>query len=96
MSNITKGAKPDDCSCDPGRRQFLENPIKNRVSACRKRLRSHRGRRHDPVSPGVQTAMMAQFPADSLEVRQLVSLKLSPVLADDEPAESVTQEVGIT
>jgi hypothetical protein len=76
-------------------RQFLENPIKNRVSACRKRLRSHRGRRHDPQSSGEQTARMAQFPADSLKVRQLVILEMSPVV-DDEPAESVTQEVGIT
>lgn len=74
-------------------RQFLENPIKNRVTACRKRLRSHRGRRYDPVSPSEQSSTMAQFPADSLQVRQLVSLETSP-LSENERA--VEQEVGIT
>jgi hypothetical protein len=95
MSNIkTEGANPMIARATQSR-QFLENPIKNRVTACRKRLRNHRGRRHDPVSPSEQSLTMAQFPADSLQVRQLVSLELSPVF-DTEPAESVEQEVGIT
>ena len=79
--------------------QILENPIKNRVTACRKRLRNHRSvgrtRRHEIVSIPEQCETMAQFPADSLQVRQLVSFELSPAF-DDKTAESVVQEVGIT
>ncbi len=80
-------------------RQILENPRKNRVSACRKRLRNHRSVHHrhrdESVLVAQQEATMAQFPADSLQVRQLVSLELSSTF-DDKPAELVEQEVGIT
>jgi len=80
-------------------RQILENPRKNRVTACRKRLRGnrsvHRLSRQEPALPDEQTPTMAQFPADSLEVRQLLTLELSPAF-DDKPEESVVQEVGIT
>ena len=79
-------------------RQILENPRKNRVTACRKRVRGnrseHRLRRREPVLPHEQTSTMAQFPADSVQVRQLVTLELSPAF-DDKPEESVVQEVGI-
>jgi hypothetical protein len=74
-------------------RQFLENPTKNRVTACRKRLRSRRGRRHDLELPVEQSSTMGQFPADSLQVRQLVSLEMSPL---SEHERVVEQEVGIT
>ena len=80
-------------------RQILENPRKNRVTACRKRLRGnrsvHRLRRGEPVLRDEQTSTLAQFPADSLQVRQLVTLELSQAV-DDRPEESVVQEVGIT
>jgi len=79
--------------------QILENSRKNRVTACRKRLRGnrsvHRLRRQEPALPAEQTPTMAQFPADSLEVRQLLTLELSRAF-DDKPEESVAQEVGIT
>lgn len=82
-------------------RQILENPTKNRVTACRKRLRDNRGGhsvgRRNLVSASEQTSPMAQFPADSLEVRQSVTLELLPTFDDkQDPAESVVQEVGIT
>jgi hypothetical protein len=80
-------------------RQILENPRKNRVTACRKRLRGnrsvHRLRRREPALTAEQSSTMAQFPADSLQVRQLVTLELSSAF-DDKPEESVVQEVGIT
>ena len=80
-------------------RQILENPRKNRVTACRKRVRGnrsvHRSRRQDPELPDEQTSTMAQFPADSVEVRQLVALELS-LTFDDKTEESVVHEVGIT
>lgn len=80
-------------------RQILENSRKNRVTACRKRLRGnrnvHRLRRREPALPGEPTSTMAQFPADSPQVRQLVTLELSRAF-DDKPEESVVQEVGIT
>jgi hypothetical protein len=80
-------------------RQILENPTKNRVTACRKRLRGnrsvHRLRRRESALPDVQTSPVAQFPADSVQVRQLVALELSQVF-DDRSEESVVQEVGIT
>lgn len=79
-------------------RQILENPRKNRVTACRKRLRGnrnvHRLRRREPQLPDEQTSTMAQFPADSLQVRQLVTLELSPAF-EARTEESVVQEVGI-
>ena len=79
--------------------QILENPTKNRVTACRKRVRDHRSghrlSRPQATSHSEQTSTMAQFPADSSEVRQLATLELSSSF-DDEPAESVVQEVGIT
>ena len=80
-------------------RQILENPRKNRVTACRKRLRGnrsvHRSRRREPQLPDEQSPTMAQFPADSLQVRQLVTLEMSPTF-DDKTEESMVQEVGIT
>ena len=80
-------------------RQILENPRKNRVTACRKRLRGnrnvHRLRRREPVVPDEQTPAMAQFPADSLQVRQLIVLELSQTFGD-KTEESMGQEVGIT
>lgn len=80
-------------------RQILENPTKNRVTACRKRLRGnrsvHRLRRRESALPDVQTSPVAQFPADSVQVRQLLALELSQVF-DDRSEESVVQEVGIT
>ena len=80
-------------------RQILENPRKNRVSACRKRLRGnrsvHRLRRRESALPEEQPSTMAQFPADSPKVRQLITLELSQAF-DNRPEESVVQEVGIT
>ena len=78
-------------------RQILENPTKSRVTACRKRPRGNRGvsrLRRQSALPDEQTSPMAQFPADSPQVRQLVTLELSPAL-DDKPEESVVQEVRI-
>ena len=79
--------------------QILENPRKNRVTACRKRLRGNRSVNRllprAPALPVEQTPTMAQFPADSLQVRQLVTLELSPAF-DDKTEEWVLQEVGIT
>ena len=78
-------------------RQILENPRKDRVTACRKRVRGnrtvHRLRRREPALPAEQTSTLDQFPADSLEVRQLVSLSQA---FDDKREESAVQEVGIT
>ncbi len=78
-------------------RQIIENPRKNRVTACRKRLRGnrsmHRLRRREPALPDQQTSTLAQFPADSLQVRQLVALELSRAF-DDKPEESVVQRSG--
>lgn len=79
-------------------RQILENPTKNRVTACRKRLRGNRSvhrLRPRKIAFEEQTSTMAQFPADSVQVRQLVVLELSRA-CDDMPEESVVQEVGIT
>jgi hypothetical protein len=80
-------------------REILENPTRNRVSACRKRLRGnrsvHRLGRREPAPPDEQTSPMAQFPADSVQVRQLVTLESSRPF-DDKLEESVVQEVGIT
>ena len=77
-------------------RQILENPTKNRVTACRKRLRGnrsvHRLRRREPALSAEQTSPVAQFPADSVQVRQLVTLELSHAF-DDRQEESVVQEV---
>ena len=79
--------------------QILENPTKNRVTACRKRLRGnrsvHRLRRRESALPEAQTSPVAQFPADSLQVRQLVTVELSQAF-DDKSEELVVQEVGIT
>lgn len=87
----TKGANPMIARATQNR-QILENPTKNRVSACRKRLRGnrsvHRLRRREIAVSDEQTSTMAQFPADSVEVRQLVNL-----VFDDKPEESVVQEV---
>ena len=82
-------------------RPILENPIKNRVTACRKRVRDNRGghgvRRRKAVSLSERNSEMAQFPSDSLEVRQSVTLELLRTVDDQQdPAESVVQEVGIT
>jgi hypothetical protein len=80
-------------------RQILENPTKSRVTACRKRLRGNRSvsrlRRQESALPAEQPSPTAQFPADSPQVRQLVTLELSQAV-DDGPEESVVQEVGIT
>lgn len=80
-------------------RQILENPRKNRVTACRKRVRGRRSvsrsRRRESALSDEQTSTMAQFPADSLQVRQLLTVELSQAF-DDRPEESVVQEVGIT
>ena len=81
-------------------RQILENPTKNRVSACRKRLRDHRSvhrsRGHEAMSSTEQSMPTAQFPADSLQVRQLATLEISLAVDERDSAESVVQEVGIT
>ena len=80
-------------------RQILENPRKNRVTACRKRIRGnrnvHRLPRREPALPDEPTPTLAQFPADSLQVRQLVTVELSQVF-DGKSEELVVQEVGIT
>lgn len=80
-------------------RQILENPLKNRVTACRKRVRGHRSVQRslerEVMSPSELTSKMAQFPADSLQVRQLVTLEMSPAF-DDKTEESAVLEVGIT
>ena len=82
------------------RRQILDNPTKNRVTACRRRVRDYRGAHRSSGKPPTpspeQAAMTAQFPADSLQVRQLVSLEFSPAIDGKDPAESMVQEVGIT
>jgi len=98
VEHIPEGANPMIARATRTR-QILENPRKNRVTACRKRLRDnrsvHRSRRQEPSLPDEHTAAMAQFPADSLPVRQLLTLELSHAF-DDRPEESVVQEVGIT
>ena len=83
--------------------EIFGHPLKVRVSACRKRLRDHRGvqRAHDQQANSREERQpMAQFPADSAAVRQLVSVDLSPMLGDAQSinaGESVgEQEVGIT
>lgn len=79
--------------------QIFGNPLRNRVTACRKRLRDNRGA-HRHIEPAdVDTQKLAQFPADSPAVRQLVRLDLSPSLGEKqacEMAETVGDEVGIT
>jgi hypothetical protein len=82
--------------------EIFGNPLKNRVSACRKRVRYHRGvhrpaREAEPAEVG--ESKTAQFPADSGAVRQLLSLDLSPAIEDmydDDGQESIRQEVGVT
>ena len=80
-------------------RQILENPTKSRVTACRKRLRGnrnvHRSSRQDSELHDERASTMAQFPAGSLQVRQLMTLELSRTLVD-KPEEAVVEEVGIT
>lgn len=81
--------------------QIFGNPLRNRVTACRKRLRDNRGAHRqiqDTNSPAVETPKLAQFPADSPAVRQLATLDLSPVFGEqvNDAPESTGQEVGIT
>ena len=84
--------------------QIFGNPLKVRVSACRKRIRDHRSANRTPAQEATPTEQdsqpMAQFPADSAAVRQLVNVDLSPGFGDApavNTAESVgEQEVGIT
>jgi hypothetical protein len=84
--------------------QIFGNPLKVRVSACRKRIRDHRGTNRtqaQAANPNEDDSQpMAQFPADSAAVRQLVNVDLSPAFGDAQAAniaESVVeQEVGIT
>ena len=84
--------------------QIFGNPLKVRVTACRKRVRDHRAvqrthaREVNPTEPDSQ--QLAQFPADSAAVRQSVGLDLSPEF-DGEQAQHTAepvgeQEVGIT
>jgi hypothetical protein len=84
--------------------QIFGNPLKVRVSACRKRIRDHRNAPRTQAhvaNPTEQDSQpMAQFPADSAAVRQLGNMDLSPAFGDAQAvntAESVgEQEVGIT
>ena len=84
--------------------QIFGNPLKVRVSACRKRIRDHRSaHRTQPQEANSNehdSQPMAQFPANSAVVRQLAKVDLSPGFGDPpvvSTAESVgEQEVGIT
>ncbi len=82
--------------------QIFGNPLRDRVTACRKRLRDNRGAQrqiNDATAPEVDLPNLAQFPADSPAVRQLVSLDLSPAIGEKQArdtTESVRDEVGIT
>ena len=84
--------------------EIFGNPLKGRVTACRKRIRDRRTvqRTHArEVNPAERDSQqMARFPADSAAVRQSVRLDLSPAFDDKQAqhtAESVgDQEVGIT
>ena len=83
--------------------QIFGNPLKVRVSACRKRIRDHRSVQRaqgQQANSTEERQPMAQFPADSAAVRQLVNVDLSPAFGDAQAvntAESVgKQEVGIT
>jgi hypothetical protein len=84
--------------------EIFGNPLKVRVTACRKRIRDRRTvqRTHArEVNPAErESQQMAQFPADSAAVRQSVGLDLSPAFDDKQAqltAESAgEQEVGIT
>lgn len=79
--------------------QIFGNPSRNRVTNCRKRLRDNRGVPPHIEPADVDTQKLAQFPADSPAVRQLVRLDLSPSLGEKqacEKAETVRDEVGIT
>lgn len=84
--------------------EIFGNALRGRVTACRKRLRVSRSV-HRPQAPEAELTApdantLAQFPADSSRVRQLVSLDLSPAFGDKQArslVESVgDQEVGIT
>jgi len=62
--------------------QIFGNPLKVRVSACRKRMRDHRSVQRSQVlqaNSKEEPQPMAQFPADSPAVRQLVNVDLSPL-----------------
>jgi hypothetical protein len=83
--------------------EIFGNPLKVRVSACRKRLRDHRSVHRTQVQQANSTEQerqpMAQFPADSAAVRQLVNMDLSPLFSEAQvinTPESVGEEVGIT
>ena len=84
--------------------QIFGNPLKVRVSACRKRVRDHRSIHRAYAQEANHAEQdgqpMAQFPADSAAVRQLVNVDSSPLFGDAQAvknAESVgEQEVGIT
>lgn len=83
--------------------EIFGNPLRNRVTACRKRLRDNRGvlrtQTQEAHSTEVDTQNRAQFPADSSAVRQLVNLDLSPAFGHRQArdaTESVGQEVVIT
>ena len=66
--------------------QIFGNPLKIRVSACRKRIRDHRSAHRTQAqqanSNEQDSQPMAQFPADSAAVRQLVNMDVSPVFGD--------------
>ena len=82
--------------------EIFGNPLRDRVTACRKRLRDNRGSHRIPLeadSTEAEAPKLAQFPADSTAMRQLVSLDLSPAFGEAEAgdlSESIGQEVGIT
>jgi hypothetical protein len=84
--------------------QIFGNPLKVRVSACRKRLRDHRSGHRTQVQQANSTEQerqpMAQFPADSAAVRQLVNADFSPPFGDAQAVNTGEfvgeQEVGIT
>jgi hypothetical protein len=82
--------------------EIFGNPLRDRVTACRKRLRHHRGSHRitlEADSTEADSPKLAQFPADSTAMRQLVSLDLAPAFGESEAgdlSESIGQEVGIT
>ena len=85
--------------------EIFGNELKERVTACRKRLRVNRASQRErghAESVVAETPNVAQFPAESPAVRQLVRVDLTPVLAhggqdSDDGRELIgQQEVGVT
>ena len=86
--------------------EIFGNGLKDRITACRKRLRvsraTQRAQVHNPDGLSPSPSRGSEFPADSPAMRQLVHLGLSPVFSgtgEEIPSTLLLvgdHEVGIT